>query len=266
MGVTRPPFEYLATCSKISLESFELARLNEASNYRKEVQQILQGWIDTEVDARLARWILESKQAQADRRDGRRAAIAQPVLPQLDPSFLPTDGAQVPESEAHENPPDANCRALPEREPEALPSAGEPPEERRKSSGMKRVKLAEKREGERCLGDSAPAHCVPKPPFAQDEENALHELEHFVQRQPTGSREPLQKFFAEKDLQLLDQKAGSAGRAAGRSRRRMNDRHAEVHVFPSASATSAAACHAYPIRAISMSALARELPVAAADR
>ncbi|HXU21726.1 MAG TPA: hypothetical protein VN788_14170, partial [Verrucomicrobiae bacterium] len=188
LGVTRPPLEYLASCSKVSLESFELARLNEASNYRKEVQQILQGWIDTEVDARLARWILESKLAQADQRDGRRAAIAQPALPMLDPSFLPWDEAQAPESEPRENLREASCRALREPERGALPSADEPaPEQRRKSPGLKRAKLVEKRGGERYLrGGPAPALRISKPAFAQDEENALHELEHFVQRRPAA--------------------------------------------------------------------------------
>ena len=107
MGVTRPPLEYLATCSKVALESFELSRLNEASNLRKEVQQILQGWIDTEVDARLARWILESKQAQA--RDGLQAAMAQPVpLEQLDLSFLPPNGGRTSDGEAEEDAAKAN--------------------------------------------------------------------------------------------------------------------------------------------------------------
>ncbi len=267
MGVTRPPLEYLATCSKVALESFELARLNEASNYRKEVQQILQGWIYTEVEARLARWILESKQLQADRRDGRHAAIAQPVLPLLDPSFLPPDDAKTPESEAHENSREANCPALRQCEPEALPSADGPaPEESRKSLGLKRVKLVEKRGGEKHLGDSTPAPCVPKPSFAQDEETALHELEHFVQRRPGAFREPVQKFLAEKDLQSLEERQCSTGRTADRSRRAMNDLRAGVHVFPSTGATPAAACRAYPIRAISMSALEPALPVAAADR
>jgi hypothetical protein len=266
MGVTRPPLEYLAGCSKVSLESFELARLNEASNYRKEVQQILQGWIDTEVDARLARWILESKQSQADRRDSRRAAIAQPGLPLLDPSFLPADEAPAPESESQANPREANRRALPQREPQALPSAGEPaPGGRRKSSELKRVKLVEKCGSGKYLGASAPARCVPKPSFAQDEENARYELEHFVQRRSAASRARPQKFAAARDLQLLDQRPGLSNRAAARSRRGTNDRPAAIHVFPSTGTTAAAACRAYPIRAISMSALERELPVAAAD-
>ena len=267
MGVTRPPLEYLASCSKVSLESFELARLNEASNYRKEVQQILQGWIDTEVEARLARWILESRQSQADRRDSRRAAIAQPVLPLLDPSFLPPDEARAPESEAHENSREADCPALRQCEPEALPSADGPaPEERGKSLGVKRVKLVEKCGGRKYSGGSGPTYCLPKPPFAQDEENARCELEHFVQRRPAASCEGLQKSVVGRDLQLPDRRPGSTGRTADRGRRGTNDRHADVHVFPSTGATPAAACRAYPVRAVSMSALEPVLPVAAADR
>src|SRR5271170_3111286 len=64
MGVTRPPLDYLATCSQMSLESVELSRLNVASNLRKEFQEILNEWIDSEVDARLARSILEWRRAQ----------------------------------------------------------------------------------------------------------------------------------------------------------------------------------------------------------
>ena len=55
MGATRPPLDYLATCSQMSLESVELSRLNLASNLRKEFQEILDEWIESEVDARLAR-------------------------------------------------------------------------------------------------------------------------------------------------------------------------------------------------------------------
>ena len=64
MGATRPPLDYLATCSQMSLESVELSRLNLASNLRKEFQEILDEWIESEVDARLARSILEWRRAQ----------------------------------------------------------------------------------------------------------------------------------------------------------------------------------------------------------
>jgi hypothetical protein len=266
MGVTRPPLEYLATCSKVALESFELARLNEASNLRKEVQQILQGWIDTEVDARLARWILDSKQSEADHRDGPRAAIAQLVRPQLDLSFLPPDGARAACAQAQENASEPDCRALQQREPEALSSAaGRAPEKHRKSSGMKRAQLLEKRAARGYLGCSAPAPSVPKPPFAQDEEDALHVLEHFVRRQPVASRAHLQNLAVEKNSHVTDERPRLAGRTADHPHRDVTGRHAEVRVFPSTEVTPTAVCRAYPLRAISISALELAIPAAAAD-
>lgn len=64
MGAPRPPMEYLAQCSQMSLESMELARLNRAANKRKELQQVLNELIESEVDARLARAILELRRGQ----------------------------------------------------------------------------------------------------------------------------------------------------------------------------------------------------------
>jgi hypothetical protein len=64
MGVTRPSLDYLATCSEMSLESVELSRLNLAANLRKHFEEILEEWIDTEVDARLARAVLEWRRVQ----------------------------------------------------------------------------------------------------------------------------------------------------------------------------------------------------------
>jgi hypothetical protein len=64
MGPTRPPLDYLATCSQMSLEGVELSRLNRAANLRKEFEEILDEWIDSEVDALLARTILEWRRRQ----------------------------------------------------------------------------------------------------------------------------------------------------------------------------------------------------------
>jgi hypothetical protein len=64
MGATRPSLDYLATCSEMSLESVELSRLNLAANLRKQFEEILEEWIDTEVDARLARAVLELRRTQ----------------------------------------------------------------------------------------------------------------------------------------------------------------------------------------------------------
>jgi hypothetical protein len=91
MGATRPPLDYLATCSQMSLESVELSRLNLASNLRKEFQEILNEWIDSEVDARLARSILEWRRAQ-DTGSPTPSIEAGPGLPrfeQLAIAFLP---------------------------------------------------------------------------------------------------------------------------------------------------------------------------------
>jgi len=64
MSDTHPPLDYLTTSSKATLESFELSRLNRASNLRKELRQILEEWVDAEVDARMARCILDCRRAQ----------------------------------------------------------------------------------------------------------------------------------------------------------------------------------------------------------
>jgi hypothetical protein len=61
MSATRPPLEYLGTCSVAGLESFELARMNRAANLRKELLGIVEEWIEAEVDARVARLLLESQ-------------------------------------------------------------------------------------------------------------------------------------------------------------------------------------------------------------
>jgi hypothetical protein len=275
MGVSRPPLEYLATASKVALESFELARLNEASNYRKEVQQILQGWIDTEVDARLARWILESKQAQA--RDGLQAAMAQPVpLKQLDLSFLPSDGAPESDGEAGEvveavetveaeqnTRKTSGCKSRRVARP-VLPCADvRTPEEPQKSFGMKEAKLIEKRVGGGSLNGPVATFSARKPPFAEDEENALHELEYFVQREfaaASGARP--RNLAGETDPHVLDRRP----RLAGRARREMTDHFAEVHIFPLTDAMPADACRAYAPRANSISALERAMPAAAAGR
>jgi hypothetical protein len=63
MGNTQLSFEYLAMCSPSALESLELSQLNQASNLRKELWQIMQRWIESEVQAKVARWLLESRRS-----------------------------------------------------------------------------------------------------------------------------------------------------------------------------------------------------------
>ncbi len=55
--------QYLLACSEASLESFELSRLNRASNLRKELSQVAEEWVEAEVSSRLARLIVERRRA-----------------------------------------------------------------------------------------------------------------------------------------------------------------------------------------------------------
>jgi hypothetical protein len=59
MGSTQPPLEFLLKLSQNCLEGFELSRLNRISNLRKEFREVLEEWIELEIEARFARWILE---------------------------------------------------------------------------------------------------------------------------------------------------------------------------------------------------------------
>lgn len=103
MGATRPSLDYLIASSQMSLESMELSRLNLASNLRKEVLQILEEWIDSEVDARLARSILEWRRAQASGTRGRSPAEVAPVyFEQLNSAFLPSSSETTGEQSGGE--------------------------------------------------------------------------------------------------------------------------------------------------------------------
>lgn len=63
MGLTRldPPLEYLRTASRSLLQSFELTRLNNAANIRKEITTLVDQWINEAAQAMLARWMLEHR-------------------------------------------------------------------------------------------------------------------------------------------------------------------------------------------------------------
>src|SRR5579859_5411523 len=57
--------DYLATCSKTSLESFELARLNDLANLRKHMIEIVNEWVEADIQARIAEWVLLHRRQQA---------------------------------------------------------------------------------------------------------------------------------------------------------------------------------------------------------
>ncbi len=67
---TQPPWEFLLSASRNSLQSYELSRLNHAANLRKEIGALLDLWIEENSAAMLARWLMEQQerpqQAQED--------------------------------------------------------------------------------------------------------------------------------------------------------------------------------------------------------
>lgn len=81
MGSVCLSSEYLSTCSEPAIESYELSRLNRASNLRKELRQVIDEWIECEVEARLARWTLESRRTSIRGEDASEAGL-QAALPQ----------------------------------------------------------------------------------------------------------------------------------------------------------------------------------------
>jgi len=71
MKTTKMLLEYIATCSKTSLESFELARLNDRANLRKQMIEILDELIEVDVQARIAEWVLvQRRREQAQHQAG----------------------------------------------------------------------------------------------------------------------------------------------------------------------------------------------------
>ena len=56
-----PPWEFLLSASRNSLQSFELSRLSHASNLRKEIVALLDQWLEENAAAMLARWLLQQR-------------------------------------------------------------------------------------------------------------------------------------------------------------------------------------------------------------
>lgn len=60
-----PPWEFLLSASRNSLQSFELSRLAHASNLRKEIGALLDQWMEENAAAMLARWLMEQRERSA---------------------------------------------------------------------------------------------------------------------------------------------------------------------------------------------------------
>jgi hypothetical protein len=59
---TQPPWEFLFTASSNTLHSYELSRLGHAANLRKEINSLLDQWIDENANAMVARVLLELRE------------------------------------------------------------------------------------------------------------------------------------------------------------------------------------------------------------
>src|SRR5882672_12659873 len=61
---TQPPWEFLLSASRNSLQSYELSRLSHASNLRKEITALVDQWVDENSSAQLARWLMEHRERE----------------------------------------------------------------------------------------------------------------------------------------------------------------------------------------------------------
>ena len=59
---TQPPWEFLLSASRNSLQNYELSRLSHAANLRKEIGALLDLWIEENSAAMLARWLMEQRE------------------------------------------------------------------------------------------------------------------------------------------------------------------------------------------------------------
>jgi hypothetical protein len=67
---TSPPWEFVLSASRNSLQSYELSRLSHAANLRKEITQLLDSWLEENSAAMLARWLMEQRETPAVREHG----------------------------------------------------------------------------------------------------------------------------------------------------------------------------------------------------
>jgi hypothetical protein len=98
---TQPPWEFLLSASRTSLQSYELSRLSHAANLRKEIGNLLDQWIEENSSATLARWLMEYREhtataadapAAADARDNGNNSVSDNFLTDRAPSPPPQRG------------------------------------------------------------------------------------------------------------------------------------------------------------------------------
>lgn len=74
-----PPLEYLVTSSQAGLENFQLCKMNKVANLRRELRDVVEEWIEAEIQSRLARWILECRRTQDAAAHARTSEVDAPL-------------------------------------------------------------------------------------------------------------------------------------------------------------------------------------------
>ena len=73
----QPPWEFLLTASRNSLQSYELTRLSHAANLRKEISALMDQWLEENSSAAVARWLIAQRERPADASDTSPSANGQ---------------------------------------------------------------------------------------------------------------------------------------------------------------------------------------------
>src|ERR1700736_6254896 len=84
---TQPPWEFLLSASRNSLQSYELSRLSHAAILRKESTQLLDSWLEENTAAMWARWLMQ----QRDAGHGTGDRPENPLAPTSDERKAPSD-------------------------------------------------------------------------------------------------------------------------------------------------------------------------------
>jgi hypothetical protein len=91
MSANGVPLDYLLSSSDPALESIQLSCLGRAAALRKEMQDVMEEWIQAQVDAQLARWLLANR--GGDNQAHKTAALA--------PTSALVDSARQPTVDTH---------------------------------------------------------------------------------------------------------------------------------------------------------------------
>lgn len=86
---TQPPWEFLLSASRNSLQSYELSRLGHAANLRKEISALIDQWMEETSAALLARWLMEHREREVPVAEGiPSAAQPQREAPSVSDNFF----------------------------------------------------------------------------------------------------------------------------------------------------------------------------------